>query len=152
AASLSTRSPPATPSTCSHGSPAPAGSRPNPAAAADLARLCGYLPLALRVAAERVAAHPHLSLSELAGRLAVEHDRLDVLAADEQTTAVRAVLSWSYRALPPSAARLFRLLALHPGTGISGPAASALAMTSTADVLRLLDDLANAHLLEETGP
>ncbi|HEV2371566.1 MAG TPA: tetratricopeptide repeat protein [Streptosporangiaceae bacterium] len=123
-----------------------------PAAAADLARLCGYLPLALRVAAERVAARPHLSLSELAGRLAVEHDRLDMLAADEETAAVRAVLSWSYRALPPLAARLFRLLALHPGTGISGPAASALAMTSTAEAQRLLDDLTNAHLLEETGP
>jgi DNA-binding SARP family transcriptional activator len=123
-----------------------------PAAAADLARLCGYLPLALRVAAERVAARPHLSLSELAGRLAVEHDRLDMLAADEEMTSVRAVLSWSYRALPPQAARLFRLLALHPGTGISGPAASALAMTSTARARRLLDDLANAHLLEETGP
>lgn len=123
-----------------------------PAAGAELARLCGYLPLALRVAAERVAARPHLSLSELAGRLAVEHDRLDMLAADERTAAVRAVLSWSYRALPPPAARLFRLLALHPGAGISGPAASALAATSTAGARRLLDDLAGAHLLEETGP
>jgi DNA-binding SARP family transcriptional activator len=123
-----------------------------PAAAADLARLCGYLPLALRVAAERVAAHPHLSLSELAGRLAVERDRLDLLAADEEPAAVRAVLSWSYRALPPPAARLFRMLALHPGTGISSPAASALAMTSTAQARRLLDNLASAHLLEETGP
>jgi DNA-binding SARP family transcriptional activator/tetratricopeptide (TPR) repeat protein len=123
-----------------------------PAAAADLARLCGYLPLALRIAAERVAARPQLSLSELADRLAVEHDRLDMLAADEETAAVRAVLSWSYRALPPPAARLFRLLALHPGTGISGPAASALAMTSAVEARRLLDDLASAHLLQETGP
>jgi DNA-binding SARP family transcriptional activator/tetratricopeptide (TPR) repeat protein len=123
-----------------------------PAGAADLARLCGYLPLALRVAAERVAAHPHLSLSELADRLAAERDRLDLLAADEETLSVRAVLSWSYRALPPPAARLFRLLALHPGIGISGPAAAALAVTSTAEARRLLDDLANAHLLEETGP
>ena len=123
-----------------------------PAAAAELARLCGYLPLALRVAAERVAAHPQLSLSELVNRLAVEHDRLDLLAAEEETAAIRAVLSWSYRALPPPASRLFRLLALHPGTGISAPAASALAMTNMAETRRLLDDLANAHLLEETGP
>jgi tetratricopeptide (TPR) repeat protein len=54
--------------------------------------------------------------------------------------------------LPPLAAHLFRLLALHPGTSISGPAASTLAAASTADARRLLDDLANAHLLEETGP
>jgi DNA-binding SARP family transcriptional activator/tetratricopeptide (TPR) repeat protein len=122
-----------------------------PAAAADLALQCGYLPLALRIAAERVAARPHLSLAELAGRLAVEHDRLDLLATDEETAAVRAVLSWSYRALPPPAAHMFRLLALHPGFGISDGAAAALAATGTAEARKLMEILADAHLIAETG-
>ncbi|MDQ3886766.1 MAG: NB-ARC domain-containing protein, partial [Actinomycetota bacterium] len=76
-------------------------------AAAELAKRCAYLPLALRIAAERAVTHPHVPLTDLTDELAVEHDRLDLFAADEEedeATALRAVFSWSYRALPAEAA------------------------------------------------
>ena len=98
-----------------------------PAATPTLAELCARLPLALRIAAERAVARPALPLADLAGELADERRRLDLLAAGgDERTAVRAVFSWSVRELPPPAARLFRLLGLHPGPDIGVPAAAAL--------------------------
>jgi len=120
--------------------------------AVELARQCAYLPLALRISAERVASHPHLTLADLAGELAHERDRLDVLVADDdETTAVRSVFFWSYRTLAPAAARLFRLLGLHAGPHISVPATAALACTTPPQARQLLDVLTVVHLLEETG-
>jgi DNA-binding SARP family transcriptional activator len=124
-----------------------------PAAAGAIAARCAFLPLAVRIAAERAAHRPRMPLARLASELAAEHDRLDALTAGEDPgTAVRSVLSWSYRGLPPAAARLFRLLGLHPGPDISVAAAAALADTSTTDAARLLETLADVHLLEETAP
>ena len=70
-----------------------------PGAVVDLARHCGYLPLALRIAADRVAARSHVGLADVSGELACEQDRLDLLATvdDDEATAVRAVFSWSFR-------------------------------------------------------
>ena len=96
----------------------------DPAAADRLAQLCGRLPLALRITADRAASHRHLSMTDLVDELTLEHDRLDALAADEKTTQVRAVFSWSYRALEPGPARAFRwsYRALEPGR--PGPSGS----------------------------
>jgi tetratricopeptide (TPR) repeat protein len=122
-----------------------------PGAAAELARHCGYLPLALRIAAERAAARSHLKLADLAEELAVEHDRLDVLTADDdEATGVRTVFSWSYHALAPEAARVFRLLGLHPGPDVGVASAAALAGSTTTSVRRQLDALTSAHLLTQT--
>jgi tetratricopeptide (TPR) repeat protein len=124
-----------------------------PEAIAQLASQCAYLPLALRIAAERAVTHPHVPLADLAGELAVEHDRLDLLATtdeEDEATAVRAVFSWSYHALTPEAARAFRLLGLHAGPDISAPAAAALINTTTVAARRLLEVLVGAHLIEET--
>jgi len=86
-----------------------------PAAAQELARLCGRLPLALRIAAERVASRPRSALADLAGDLAGARNRLDLLCADDDdTAAVRTVFSWSYRTLPPSAAGASGLWACWP--------------------------------------
>ncbi len=123
----------------------------DPAAAGRLAQLCGRLPLALRITADRAASHRHLSMTDLVDELTLEHDRLDALAADEETTQVRAVFSWSYQALEPRSARAFRLLGLHPGTDISTPAASALIDAPIPATRQLLRILAGGHLLEETG-
>src|SRR6185437_14948635 len=72
-----------------------------PRAAAALAGHCARLPLALRVAAELAAASPGQRLEELAGELAGEQRRLDLLdAGGDGHTAVRGVFSWSYRHLP----------------------------------------------------
>jgi len=125
-----------------------------PESAAELASQCAYLPLALRIAAERVVTHPHVTLADLTGELAVVHDRLDLLAtADEEdeATAVRAVFSWSYHTLPSDTARAFRLLGLHAGPDISAPAAAALTNTTPAQARRLLEILVGTHLIEETG-
>ena len=120
--------------------------------AAKLARQCAYLPLALRIAAERVASHPCRTLADLTEELANERDRLDMLVAgDDDTTAVRVVLSWSYQALPPETARVFRLLGLHVGPDISVPATAALASITTPRARQLLDFLTGVHLVEETG-
>lgn len=122
-----------------------------PHAAATLARLCGWLPLALRIAADRAAAHRHLTLAELVDELTLEHDRLDVLSAEEAASQIRAVFSWSYRALPPEPARAFRLLSLHAGQDISAPAAAALIGADIPETRQLLKALTGGHLLEETG-
>lgn len=123
----------------------------DPTATRRLAELCGRLPLALRITADRAAAHPYLSMADLADELAAERDRLDVLATDEQVSQVRAVFSWSYWALAPAPARAFRLLGLHPGQDISTAAAAALIDTPVPQTRQLLRILTGGHLLEETG-
>lgn len=120
-----------------------------PGPAADVSRLCGGLPLALRIAAERAAADPAMSLSALAAQLSTE--RLRVLTTDDNDTAVRAAFSWSYRGLVPPAARMFRLLGLHPGREFSVPAAAAVAGTGVSRARRLLVTLASSHLAEKAG-
>ncbi|MEV4734618.1 tetratricopeptide repeat protein [Saccharopolyspora sp. NPDC049426] len=123
-----------------------------PDATRDLARRCAYLPLALRIAADRVADRPHQAIADLATTLADEQQRLDILEAeDDEATAVRAVFSWSYQALPTDTARVFRLLGLHAGRTISIPAAAALAGTSTYQARRHLHMLRAGHLLTEIG-
>lgn len=124
-----------------------------PEAVAELAGRCVYLPLALRIAAERAAIRPQVKLADLAADLTAEHGRLDALAIpDDEATQVRGVFSWSYRALPAQAARAFRLLGLHGGPDISIPAAAALTGASMAGAQRLLDTLTSVHLLEQATP
>ena len=119
-------------------------------AANYLARRCVHLPLALRIAAQLANARPRTTLADLAAQLAEGPDRLDALATndEDETTAVRAVFSWSVHSLNPQAARAFRLLGLHKGADISIPAAAVLTDSSPAQARRLLDALAEAHLLD----
>jgi tetratricopeptide (TPR) repeat protein len=125
----------------------------DPDAANALAALCARLPLALRVAAELAAARPAASLTELAGELVDEQQRLDLLDADgDSGTGIRAVFSWSYRHLDPEAAGLFRFLGLQPGLDLGRYAAAALAATTVRQARRVLDALARAHLIHATGP
>jgi hypothetical protein len=78
--------------------------------------------------------------------------RLDVLAAGDTATALRAVLSWSYRHLDNASARMFRLLGLHPGPDVPAPAAASLAGMPPAETRRVLRQLTDAHLLTEHLP
>ncbi|MFV2197701.1 ATP-binding protein [Nocardiopsis sp. LOL_012] len=121
---------------------------------AELARLCGQLPLALRIAAERAASRPHMPLHDLIQDLRDESALWDALAIDdeEEAHAVRSVFAWSYRVLDERAARLFRLLGLHPGTDFGTDAAAVLADTAEREARRTLDLLVGAHLVEQTGP
>jgi len=120
----------------------------------ELAELCARLPLALRIAAERAASRPHMRLDDLIADLRDESSLWDALSTGdgEQANAVRTVFAWSYRALPPSAARLFRLLGLHPAPEFGLQAAAALAGLPTSRTRQLLDSLVGAHLLEQTAP
>ncbi len=123
-----------------------------PAAAAELARHCGWLPLALRVAAERAAAAPGVPLAEISSELAAQRDRLDLLdAAGDRLTAVRAVFSWSLRHLDEETARGFRLLGLHPGAVFDAYAAAALTGVPLRQARALLGRLARAHLVQPAG-
>ncbi|HEV2373902.1 MAG TPA: BTAD domain-containing putative transcriptional regulator [Streptosporangiaceae bacterium] len=123
-----------------------------PDSASELARLCGHLPLALRLAAERAASCPSLSLSALADELMTERHRLDVLAVDDPASSMRAVFWWSYRQLPPAAARMFRILSLHPGPDISLHGAAALSGTPLTLARQQLGALTNTHLIEQDAP
>ncbi len=114
---------------------------------AELARLCARLPLALRIAAERAASRPYMPLDELIRDLRDESALWTALTAEEneEADAVRAVFAWSYRALDPAAARMFRLLGLHPGSEFSLPAAAALAGEPANQVRQRIDALVGAH-------
>ncbi|WP_214102600.1 ATP-binding protein [Acrocarpospora catenulata] len=123
-----------------------------PQDAIALAASCARLPLALRIAAELAAARPRAPLAELVAGLRDEQRRLDLLdAAGDPRTAVRAVISWSYRRLGGEAARLFDLLGVHPGRELDAYAAAALLGTDLERAEELLAELAQGHLLESSG-
>ncbi|WP_052590045.1 AfsR/SARP family transcriptional regulator [Luteipulveratus mongoliensis] len=118
-------------------------------ALAELADLCGHLPLALVLAAVRVAIEPQRGLAGITADLRDERHRLAVFETDDDAAmTVRAVFASTYQALSDDAARMFRLLGLHPGLRISIEAASALADVPTPVGRRLLGRLASTHLVE----
>jgi DNA-binding SARP family transcriptional activator len=123
-----------------------------PASVDEIIKACAGLPLALVVAASNAVANSRLPLSALAGELQKTEGRLDALGAGDQYTDVRAVFSWSYRALSPPTARQFRLLGLHAGPDIATSAAASLAGVPLAQARRELADLVRAHLVTEWAP
>jgi tetratricopeptide (TPR) repeat protein len=120
----------------------------------ELALLCARLPLALWIVAERAAARPHMPLRDLISELRDESGLWEALSAAgdaDEADAVRTVFAWSYRALAPQIARIFRFLGLHPGSEFGVEAAAALGGTTPARARRYLDSLAGAHLVAECG-
>ncbi|MFI5831117.1 ATP-binding protein [Streptomyces sp. NPDC051578] len=121
-----------------------------PLAVAALADRCGHLPLALRIAAETLAARPHRTIATAVEELEGQ-GRLDALAADDDPSlAVRTVLACSYGALEPEEARALRYLGLYPGRRITAAVAAVHLDRELGQTRRLLDALAATHLLEET--
>ncbi|WP_167344214.1 AfsR/SARP family transcriptional regulator [Streptomyces novaecaesareae] len=125
--------------------------RAEPDAAARLARFCDHLPLALRIAAARLAAQPEWTVAELADELADERSRLAVLDADG-TLGVGAQLDLTYRQLSDRAAELLTALAAHPGGEVDTLASAALLDTDTATAHRALGELAAHHLVTGAAP
>ncbi|MEN3358003.1 MAG: hypothetical protein V7637_1985 [Mycobacteriales bacterium] len=119
-----------------------------PAAAAELARLCAYLPLALRIAAANLTGRPTDTVAGFVAQLRA--DRLAALdvAGDEQA-GVWAAFDLSYTALPEPTQRLFRLLALVPGPDVTAPAAAALTGGTPGQAAEILAKLAAVHLVGE---
>lgn len=120
-----------------------------PAAVAEIIRGCARLPLALAIVASRAVVRPQVGLADLAAELNRTTSQLDVFSADDPTVDARSVFSWSYGALSPAAARLFRLLSLHPGSDISVAAAASLAGLPMPEAAKLLADLCSAHMMSE---
>ncbi|GAB3845454.1 tetratricopeptide repeat protein [Dactylosporangium cerinum] len=106
----------------------------DPGSVDEIISRCDGLPLALAIVAARAAAHPHLPMRDLAAGLRRE----------------RTVPAWSYHALTATAARLFRLLGLHPGADI--PVAAAASLAGAGRVRPLLGELVRAGLLAEPVP
>ncbi|MEU8001181.1 BTAD domain-containing putative transcriptional regulator [Catellatospora sp. NPDC049111] len=126
----------------------------DPSAVDAVVAACGRLPLALAMAASRVASLPPTSPTSpaFAAEPAGSSAGLDDFDGDDPQTGLRAVFSWSYEALSGPAARLFRLLPLHPGPDISVAGAAALAGVPPRVGRALVGELSRAHLVSEDGP
>lgn len=122
--------------------------RQEPEPAKTLVGLCGGLPIAVCVAAARLATRPRWSLERVVRDLRDERTRLTALSAGTDLS-VRAVFDLSYRELPDAAARLYRLLGLHPGDTFGSTIAAAGAELGRAETDGLLDTLVGGSLLAE---
>lgn len=116
-----------------------------PEAAAELARLCAGLPIALRVAGARLLQHSRWSLSKLVAELTDDRHRLDRLATEGELV-VEAVFDAVYRGLPPQVAWLYRLLGSLPLSDVSAQLVEAVI---DGEAGPLLDTLVEASLIEE---
>jgi tetratricopeptide (TPR) repeat protein len=121
----------------------------DPESADQIIAACARLPLALSIAVGRVAGRPRRSLAEVAAELKDAKGGLDALEEDDAITDVRAVLSWSYDQLSESAARMFRLLGVHPGPDISLTAAASMAGVPRSEAAMALRELVRTHMVTE---
>jgi tetratricopeptide (TPR) repeat protein len=126
--------------------------RAEPEATDQIIARCARLPLAMVIAAARAATHPEFALAALTRELCETYDLLDAFVGGDAATDVRAVFSWSYRTLSDDAARLFRLLGVHPGPDADLTAAASLAAEPVARTHLLLAELTRAHLVDEREP
>jgi DNA-binding SARP family transcriptional activator/tetratricopeptide (TPR) repeat protein len=120
------------------------------AAIAEVVRMCGYLPLAIQLAGGRLRHHPGWSITDLASRFSGGQHRLSEISGWDHEIA--SSLELSYRYLMSAHKKLFRQLALHPGTEFSVHAAAAAGNVSLAATEQALDSLLDHYLLEERGP
>ena len=121
-----------------------------PQAAAEVAALCGNLPLAVCVAAARLSVHPEWTLGDFRRRLADERNRLDELAVGDLN--VRASIELSYQSLDEPLRALLRRLGLVLATNWPAWVAQELLGSPTPGATeRLLDQLVEVHLVEPAG-
>ncbi|MGW0807095.1 NB-ARC domain-containing protein, partial [Nonomuraea sp. NPDC002799] len=113
---------------------------------AQVAGLCGHLPLALRIAGTRLASRPGWTMRHLAERLSDEDRRLANLAVGD--VGVEAAFALSYALLPPQAQAAFRRLALVPAVNFAAPIAAVLTQSEVFDAEDQLDDLVELGLLQ----
>jgi tetratricopeptide (TPR) repeat protein/transcriptional regulator with XRE-family HTH domain len=119
-------------------------------ATGEIARLCGYLPLAIGMLASQLRHHPAWTAATLAASLASARDRLAMMRAENLSLA--AAFGLSYAELTTGQQRLFRRLGLVPGPVFDAHAAAALD-DSSVDQARLgLEELYDQHLLTEPAP
>jgi DNA-binding SARP family transcriptional activator/tetratricopeptide (TPR) repeat protein len=112
--------------------------------------LCGYLPIAVALASRHLRNRPAWRLRDMVDRLADENRRLARLSTHSR--AVRPTFDLSYRSLPATHQRLFRLLALHPGQDATPASAAALADTTTTTAESALESMCDQHLFQQPVP
>ena len=117
-----------------------------PEAALAVVTACGFLPLAVRIAAARLASRPRWSVSDLARRLADHGRRLDELQVGN--LAVETTIGLGYAQLQPAEARAFRLLSLVDSPDLPLDAVAALLGTGERDAEQLAEALVEANMLE----
>ncbi len=120
---------------------------PDDRGVAEVARLAGYLPLAIGMLARQLHHHPAWTPASLAADLAAARDRLDLMHAEN--VSVAAAFDLSYRNLTAGQRRLFRRLGLHPGPDIDKYAAGALTEASPATARRQLEAFYGHHLIAQ---
>jgi DNA-binding SARP family transcriptional activator/tetratricopeptide (TPR) repeat protein len=119
-----------------------------PDAASEVLELCGHLPLAIRIAATRLAHRPQWTVAQLAKRLRPA-GRLGELCVGDR--GVAAAFGVSYGQLPADQQWMFRVLGLHPGADFDALAAATLAGTDPRAAEQALEALVDAHLLRATA-
>jgi tetratricopeptide (TPR) repeat protein len=119
-----------------------------PAAAERIVEACGYLPLAISLAASRLRSRPAWGLADFAERLGER----GLEAASIGGRSVRAAFDLSLDGLPQRLRRFFLPLGLFPGDDFAAPAAAALAGVDVATARRLLEALADEYLLQPRTP
>jgi tetratricopeptide (TPR) repeat protein/DNA-binding XRE family transcriptional regulator len=113
----------------------------------ELARLCGYLPLAIGMLAKQLHHHPAWTASDLMSELATARDRFELMRAEN--VSVSAAFDLSYQDLASDQQQLFRRLGLHPGATLDAYAAAALDGADVTDTRRRLRALYDHYMLAE---
>ena len=126
------------------------GMGPGDPGVGEIARLCGYLPLAIGMVARQLRHHPAWTAAGRAAGLAAAAARLELMATENLSVA--AAFNLSYSDLGEDQQRLFRRLGLHPGTEVDEYAAAALDGTGLAAAGRGLEALYDQYLLTEPAP
>jgi len=122
----------------------------DPDATAEVLRLCGYLPLAIRIAAARLRTRAAWPVRALADRLTDESRRSAELTVGDRSVA--AALALSCRRMNDRHRELFSLLGRHPGVSFDSYQVAALGGVELSDAQRMLDGLVDMHLLQEPTP
>ena len=117
------------------------------AQAREVLRLCGFLPLAIRIAAARLRDRPQWTITHLVSLLADEHRRLPELSTGDRS--VGAAFTLSYHQLSAPLQQIFRLLGDFPGVDLDAYVAAALADVEPAEASTLLERLVDVHLLQQ---
>ncbi|MGW3930589.1 AfsR/SARP family transcriptional regulator [Streptomyces microflavus] len=121
-----------------------------PEEAAELARRCGGLPLALRIASARLQNRPSWTLAFLAGRMSDDVRGLGELRAGDRS--VEAAFRMSYDQLSPQLRRGFRALGLAPTARFDVLTLAAMLEAPREEAEELLEDLVDASLLQQPHP
>ncbi|TCO54195.1 ATP-binding protein [Actinocrispum wychmicini] len=120
--------------------------RRDPVAVADVVRMCGHLPLAVRLTTSRLRTRPVWTVADLADRMR-NGRRLSEMAAEDR--GVAAAFTVSYQHLSPDLRRVFRLVGMLPGEEFGADVVAALAGCGRDEAERSLEELLDVHLLRQ---